>query len=151
MLICIVKVIIPSQFEPSNLKFLLRVFIEGPIDNSVSLRARTSNRARKPLKTIDNISKSLEKYETHTKNIKDNFDTAEEVKEIFSIVDYEASDESFYSDNNMGDFKESYELNNNEEDKENRKTWGKKKSDFNRANSTLDDKQKLISSACLIM
>jgi hypothetical protein len=126
---------------------LLRVYIEGPIDNSVNLRASTSNKARKPLKSVENSQVPMQEARGLTK--KESNENEDEEK--FSLLDREESDDSFFSENEDNFIKESDVNEKNNNSKENINPNKRKKSARLKTKRALDEREKVVSTACLIM
>jgi hypothetical protein len=126
---------------------LLRVYIEGPIDNSVNLRASTSNKARKPLKSVENSQVPMQEARGLTK--KESNENEDEEK--FSLLDREESDDSFFSENEDNFIKESDVNEKNNNSKENINPNKRKKSARLKTKRALGEREKVVSTACLIM
>ena len=140
-----IKVIIPSQFESSTLKFLLRVYIEGPIDNSINLRTSASNRARKPLKEPENIETQKNQNLLSQKESNDD-------EECFSMLDHEESDDSFFSESDENVIKESnIDTENADSDSNKENVDSKRKIKSARRKIKRDHKETNVSAACFVM
>ena len=120
------------------------MYIEGPIDNSVNLRASTSNKARKPLKSIENAQVPTQQASSLTKK-ESNED------EEYSLLDREESDDSFFSENEDNFIKESDVNEKSNNSKENINPSKRNKSARLKAKRALDEREKVVSTACLIM
>jgi len=122
------------------------VYIEGPIDNSVNLRASTSNKARKPLKSVENAQAPLQQASSLTKQ-----ESNDDEDEKYSLLDREESDDSFFSENEDNFIRESDVNENSNYSKENVNPSKRNKSASLKTKRALDEREKVVSTACLIM
>jgi len=122
------------------------VYIEGPIDNSVNLRASTSNKARKPLKSVENAQAPLQQASSLTKQ-----ESNDDEDEKYSLLDREESDDSFFSEDEDNFIRESDVNENSNYSKENVNPSKRNKSASLKTKRALDEREKVVSTACLIM
>ena len=122
------------------------MYIEGPIDNSVNLRASTSNKARKPLKSVENAQAPLQQASSLTKQ-----ESNDDEDEKYSLLDREESDDSFFSENEDNFIKESDVNEKSNYSKENVSASKRNKSARLKTKRALDEREKVVSTACLIM
>ena len=122
------------------------MYIEGPIDNSVNLRASTSNKARKPLKSVENAQAPLQQASSLTKQ-----ESNDDEDEKYSLLDREESDDSFFSEDEDNFIRESDVNENSNYSKENVNPSKRNKSASLKTKRALDEREKVVSTACLIM
>ena len=110
----------------------------------VNLRASTSNKARKPLKSVENAQAPLQQASSLTKQ-----ESNDDEDEKYSLLDREESDDSFFSENEDNFIRESDVNENSNYSKEN--VSKRNKSASLKTKRALDEREKVVSTACLIM